>query len=92
MLKQRLEDLGVSFAGFVKDSLGLLQLKIPRIDKIKQRAQQKGYAHGVEDWQIWFYCDVCGERINVEPNGEAHRAIIRYMEEHGWGHESCHSR
>jgi len=92
LLNQRLEDLGVSFADFVKDSLDLLQLKIPRIDKIKQRAQQKGYEQAVKDWQIWYFCSVCGERIDVEPNGEAHKAIMRYMEEHEWGHKSCHRR
>ena len=42
LLKQRLEDLGgVSFADFVKDSLGLLQLKMPDIEEIKER-------HGVK--------------------------------------------
>ena len=39
LLKQRLEDLGeVSFADFVKDSLGLLQLKMPDIEEIKETA------------------------------------------------------
>jgi hypothetical protein len=38
-LKQRLEDLGgVSFADFVKDSLGLLQLKMPDVEEIEERA------------------------------------------------------
>jgi len=38
LLKQRLDDLGgISFADFVKDSLGLLQLKIPDTEEIKER-------------------------------------------------------
>ncbi len=91
LLKQRLEDLGgVSFADFVKDSLGLLQLKMPDIEEIKKRALEEGHAQAVEDWQIWYYCAVCGERIYIEPNSESHKAMIGYMKEHGWGHPSCH--
>lgn len=50
LLKQRLEDLGgVSFAHFVKDSLGLLQMKMPDIEKIRETAWGEGYAQAVED-------------------------------------------
>jgi len=80
LLKQRLEDLGgVSFADFFKDSLGLLQLKIPNIDKIKKRAWDKGYSQAIADCQIWYYCAVCGERIDVEPDSDSHKAIIGYV-------------
>ncbi len=45
LLKQRLEDLGeVSFADFVKDSLGVLQLKIPDTKEIKKKARSAGIA------------------------------------------------
>jgi len=87
LLKQRLEDLGgVSFADFVKDSLGLLQLKMPDVEEIKDEA----YDQAAKDNQIWYYCAVCGKRINVEPNSDSHRAIIGYMKERGWAHSSCH--
>jgi len=43
-LKQRLEDLGgVSFADFVKDSLGLPELRMPNIEEIRERAWDEGY-------------------------------------------------
>ena len=91
LLKQRLEDLGeISFADFVKDSLGLQQAKMPDIKEIKEIAWDEGYAQAVEDWQIWYYCAVCGKRIDIEPNGDSHKAMISYMKEHGWGHASCH--
>ncbi|MBA7570940.1 hypothetical protein ES708_12696 [subsurface metagenome] len=91
LLKQRLEDLGgVSFADFVKDSLGLLQLKMPNIEEIKERAHDEGYDQAVEDWQIWYYCATCGKRIDMDPNDDDHKAMIDYMKEHGWGHPSCH--
>jgi hypothetical protein len=91
LLKQRLEDLGgVSFADFVKDSLGLQQLKIPDIEEIKEKAYDEGYEQGKKDYQIWYYCAVCGKRIDMSPNSDDHKAMIGYMKEHGWAHTSCH--
>ena len=91
LLKQRLEDLGgVSFADFVKDSLHLLQLKMPDVEEIKAIAWAEGYNQAVQDYQIWYYCAVCRKRIDMDPNGNDHKAMIGYMKEHGWGHPSCH--
>ena len=91
LLKQRLEDLGgISFADFVKDSLGLLQLKMPDIDEIEERAWDECYNQAVEDCQIWYYCAVCGKRIDMKPNTDSHKAMVSYMKEPGWGHASCH--
>ena len=91
LLKQRLEDLGgVSFADFVKDALGIQQAKMPDIEEIKEQAGHEGYNQAAEDCQIWYYCAVCGKRINVEPDSDSHKAIIGYMKEHGWSHSSCH--
>jgi len=91
LLKQRLEDLGgVSFADFVKDSLGLLQLKMPDVEEIKERAHDEGYNQASEYYQIWYYCDVCGKRIDMSPNDNDHKAMMGYMREHGWRHKSCH--
>ena len=91
LLKQRLGDLGgVSFADFVKDSLGLLQLKMPDIEEIRETAWGEGYDQAVEESAIWYYCNVCRKRIYIEPNDNAHKAIIGYMKEQGWGHAKCH--
>ena len=91
LLKQRLEDLGgVSFADFVKDSLGLLQLKMPDVEEIKETASGEGYDLAMKDYQIWYYCAVCRKRIDIDPNDDSHKAMIGYMKEHGWGHASCH--
>ncbi len=87
LLKQRLEDLGgVSFADFVKDALGLFELRMPDIEKIKDEA----YDQAKKDNQIWYFCAVCRKRMDVEPNSDSHKAIIDYMKEHGWGHGGCH--
>jgi len=92
LLKQRLSDLGeVSFADFVKDALGTLQLKIPDIEGIKDEARGEGYIQAEEDHQIWYFCSVCGKRIAMSPNDDDHKEMIGYMKEHGWKHASCHS-
>jgi len=91
LLKQHLEDLdGVSFADFVKDALGLLQLKMPDTEEIRETAWGEGYNQAVEDYQIWYFCAVCGKRIDMAPNSNSHKAMIGFMGEHGWGHASCH--
>jgi len=90
LLKQRLEDLGgISFADFVKDSLGIQQAKMPDIEEIKQKAYDEGYDQAEEYCQIWYYCAECRERIDMSPNSDSHKAVIGYMKEHGWGHASC---
>ena len=90
LLKQRLDDLGgVSFADFVKDSLGLLQLKIPETREIKEKARMAGYDQGKREHQIWYFCAVCGKRINMSPGENDHKAMIGYMKEHSWGHGEC---
>ena len=80
----------MSFADFVKDALGIKQAKMPDIEEIKEQAGYKGYEQATEKCQIWYYCAVCGKRINVEPNSDSHKAMIGYMKEHGWAHASCH--
>lgn len=93
LLKQRLEDLGgISFADFVKDSLGLLQLKMPATEEIRERARDEGYNQAKEEYQIWYYCAVCGKRIDVGPNSDSHKAMIGHMKQNGWGHKSCHGQ
>jgi len=37
-----------------------------------------------KNYQIWYYCSVCRERINIEPNSDSYKAMIGYMKEHGW--------
>ena len=87
LLKQRLEDLGgVSFADFVKDALGLFELRMPDIEKMKDEA----YDQAKKDNQIWYFCAMCRKRMDVEPNSNSHKAIIGYMKEHEWAHSSCH--
>ena len=85
-IRQRLGDLGVSAADFIKESLGLLHTDI---EELKQTAWGEGYSQAVEDYEIWYYCAVCGERIDMSPNSDSHKAMIGYMRDHGWAHAGC---
>ena len=89
LLKQRLEDLEVSAADFIKESLGLIHTDI---EEIKERAFNEGYTQAIEDYQISYFCAVCGKCIVMFANGDDHKAMIGYMKEHGWGHASCHKQ
>ena len=51
-----------------------------------------GYRKAKRDHQIWYFCCVCGERVDITPNGDSHKAIIEMMKEKRWGHESCHNK
>jgi len=89
LLKQRLEDLGVSFADFVKDSLGVLKHKMLDVEEMRKIAWNEGYLQGLEQVKIWYFCAVCGKRVDMSPDGNDHKAMIGYMKEHGWRHASC---
>jgi len=93
LLKQRLDDLGgVSFADFVKDALGVIKRDMGDVKQIKQVAHRAGYDQGKEEHQIWYFCAVCGKRVDVEPNSESHKDIVNLMKREGWRHASCHQQ
>ena len=92
LLKQRLKELNISFATFVKNALERLEIKMTDIDEAKNEGYKQGYEQAKKDHQIWYYCNVCQERINVTPNGKSHEAIIQYMKEKRWGHAECHEK
>ena len=87
LLKQRLSDLGeVSFADFVKDALGTLQLKMPDVNLMRKTAREKGYKQAKKDYEVWVFCINCRKPIYIQPNTDIHKAIIGYADEHRWKH------
>lgn len=72
-----------SFAQFVRDVMDKAEIEY-------SNAYSLGYYEGTEDSEIWFYCNICGKKVLILPNSESHKAIIKYMKEHGWGHKTCH--
>lgn len=72
-----------SLATMIKENLGIQK-------KEYSRAWAKGYNQGKKAHQIWYYCSVCRQRIDITPNSDDHKAVIKYMAEQGWGHKACH--
>jgi len=89
-LKARLAELEVSFADFVKDALGSLEVKLTDNEKRDIALYEAGCKDTEELCEIWYFCAVCGKRIDMSPDGNDHKAMIGYMKKHGWGHASCH--
>lgn len=58
-----------------------------------ETAIKKGRSEGFEDaknvYVIWYFCAKGGEKIIMKPNSDDHKAMIKYMKEQGWGHQSC---
>jgi len=62
-------------------------------ETIKGNAYESGYSSGYEEGKnegtAWYFCSVCGKRIDITPNGKAHASLIEYMRSAGWGHSNC---
>jgi len=82
---------GKSYADLVGVALlGLEKDFSKAYEKARNEGYKKGFADAKKTYRIWFYCDICGDDIEVEPNSDAHKAIIVYMEKERWGHSECH--
>ncbi len=68
------------FGDFVKESLGLLELKMPDIEEIKELAWDEGYNQAIDDYQIWYYCAVCRARIgnNLQTDKTAQTRLFSF--------------
>jgi len=87
-LRALARESGKSLATLIKENLDLQE---EEHNEVWSQGYDEGYDEGTKEHQIWYYCAVCGKRINVAPSSDDHRALIRYMKEHGWGHSACHS-
>ena len=63
-----------------------------RLNDRYSEGYKDGYAKGKDDNAIYYYCNVCGKPIYVQPNSKAHQAVTDAMFEIGWGHQSCHEK
>jgi len=84
-LKEILETDAKSFAQFLKEVIKKAHIKY-------NEAFQLGYNKGKQDWQIWYFCSICNDRIHIMPNRKSHQVLIKCMKENGWGHISCHKK
>jgi hypothetical protein len=63
-----------------------------RLNEKYSEGYNDGYAEGKNDNAIYYYCDVCQKPLYVQPNTEAHQAVVTAMHKLGWGHQSCHEK
>lgn len=56
---------------------------------VRTSGYNAGYEAGSKAHHLWYYCTFCGEGIWLEPDSEAHKAVIQYMKDHGWAHRKC---
>ncbi len=87
-LKDHLARRHVSFADFVKESLGVQQLQIPDVGKIRKAAWNEGYSKAKANYEICLSCSECQQPISIKPNSDLHRAI-RDQLEGLWFHTTC---
>lgn len=78
------------------------KLKLPNLEKL---SYENGYKRGIKEgidtgymsgyyeaekkFKITYPCSVCGKPMVMEPGGEDHIAMKKYMKEHGWHHGEC---
>ncbi len=84
-LKDHLAKRQVSFADFVKESLGVQK---PLIEK-RDKAWNEGYDQAEEDYQIRYPCSKCGEGIGMLPGSSLHNSIMEFLKEKGFKHLKC---
>jgi hypothetical protein len=87
-LKDHLARRHVSFADFVKESLGVQQIQIPDVGKIKQAAWNEGYRKAKATYEICLSCSECQQPISIKPNSRFHQEIIDHLEGL-WHHTTC---
>ena len=95
VLTKELKEALDKFKGELSYGLAIKKLLTEELNSYSEgykKGKKDGYRQGVKDWQIWYYCKVCDKRINIKPNGNSHKALIGYMQEHGWGHAECHEK
>ncbi len=52
----------------------------------------EGYVNAKNDWQLWFFCNTCGERMDITPDSNVHEEAIKHLKRSNWGHSVCHRR
>ena len=90
-LKDHLAKRGVSFADFVKESLGVQQIQMPDVGKIKQAAWNEGYRKAKATYEICLSCSECQQPISIKPNSRLHEEIIDQFEGL-WFHTTCREK
>lgn len=80
-----------SYPVFMKKLLieSIEKLNKAAIENAIKKGRNEGFELAKKTYQIWYFCAQGGEKIIMKPNSDGHKAMIKYMKEHGWGHPDC---
>ena len=59
-------------------------------DACAKKAYKEGFDTGYACGCVFYHCSACGKLIKMSSDAER-QAAAKYMEEHGWKHETCES-
>jgi predicted transcriptional regulator len=102
-VRERLDELkaktGQSLGELLRQSLGVTERNVQsahdtgwdegRAIGIEQ-GKKWGYAEAKQEWLIYYYCNICKDKIEIRPNTPVHQAIVDALYERNWGHSRCH--
>ena len=73
--------------------IALLDLERDFSDVVADIETRK-YVEGMNDWAIWFLCNICGYSIYIKPNSKKHNDFIDYIkkEKQSWVHTECNKK
>jgi len=80
---------GLSFADFVKESLGVQIQEKPAVKETRYTWYKHGFDDAVERYCITLRCPKCGEDVVVRPDSELHSRIKKAMRQYEWRHADC---
>ena len=92
-IREMAEQEGKTIGELVREALNKdVKNKTSRYRAGYTTGHNDGYKKAKREHQIWYFCCVCGERVDITPNSDSHKDIIEMMKEKRWGHESCHNK
>jgi len=50
---------------------------------------KEGFEKGTADWQIYYFCAKCNQKMYIQPNTDVHIYVIQCMKNDRWEHETC---
>lgn len=91
---ERIEEIarlsGKSVGVMVREQLGIYA-KDARDKSVYQQGYNEGFAEASEQFRIWYHCCICGEKLWLAPDSNAHEAMMELMWTADWAHNSCHN-
>ncbi|UCH72481.1 MAG: hypothetical protein JSW62_02735 [Thermoplasmatales archaeon] len=101
VLQDFLEKSGLSRRDFIAIALGEQEMDYEKAcsdgfgegyDFGYDHGHDDGYEKAKKEFRLWHFCYICRKSIDIQPNSDAHKAIIEFMDLTRWGHFNCHNK